>query len=94
MLILLHRGSLPWQGFTGNGKEMLVARKKGSMSAVEIARGCPEEMKYLLAYVRELRYDFEPDYDYMLTLMYFGRSKTVVKKWIQEDTVERDSWLL
>lgn len=28
MLIFLHRGCLPWQGFQGNGKEMLVCRKK------------------------------------------------------------------
>ena len=42
MLIFLHKGSLPWQGFTGTGKEMLVCRKKGSMAVPDICRGCPE----------------------------------------------------
>lgn len=89
VLIFLHRGSLPWQGFTGNGKEMLVCRKKGSMSIADICRGCPEEIKYLLAYVRELRYDSEPDYAYMMTLMEFGKGRLVVKKWLAEDEKDK-----
>ena len=91
MLIFLHRGSLPWQGFTGNGKEMLVCRKKGSMSVGDVCRGCPEEMKYLLAYVRELKYDQRPDYDYILSLMDFGKGRTQVRKWLVEDAAEKEA---
>ena len=85
MLIFMHVGSLPWQGYTGQGKEMMVCRKKGTMSVTDICRSCPEELQYFLAYVRELKYDQVPDYEYLKTCLDFGAGRAAIRKWLVED---------
>ncbi len=89
MLIFMFLGSLPWQGYTGPGKEMQVCRKKGTTAVSEICRGCPEELAYFLAYVREMKYDQEPDYDYLRTCLDFGSGRLLIRKWIADDTVAK-----
>lgn len=86
MLIFMYRGGLPWQGFTGNGKEMMVCRKKGSMSVKEICKGCPEEMAYYLQYVRDLRYKHEPDYEYLRACLSYDVGRFRLRRWQAKDS--------
>lgn len=68
MLLYLHNGSLPWQGFSGDDKNMQVCETKGRLTVDSMCRGAPEELQYFLAYVRQMKFEETPDYDYLLLL--------------------------
>lgn len=63
MLLYLVKGKLPWQGYTGDDKDMQVCEKKGNL--IIDANVHPSVLEYFLAYVRELKFDEAPDYDYL-----------------------------
>lgn len=68
MLLYLFNGSLPWQGYCGDDKNMQVCETKGRLTVDAMCRGAPEVLQYFLAYVRAMRFEEEPDYDYLLLL--------------------------
>ncbi|KAK4534713.1 hypothetical protein CDCA_CDCA02G0738 [Cyanidium caldarium] len=69
MLIYLLRGQLPWQGFMGDDKNMQVCECKGRLLVSDICRAVPDELRYFLAYVRQLSYAEQPDYEYMARVL-------------------------
>ncbi|KAJ3045023.1 casein kinase I [Rhizophlyctis rosea] len=66
------RGSLPWQGLkaaTNKQKYEKIGEKKQTTSVRELTEGFPEEFSTYLSYVRGLKFDEQPDYDYLRGLL-------------------------
>ncbi|KAI8610284.1 casein kinase 1 [Chytriomyces sp. MP71] len=66
------RGSLPWQGLkaaTNKQKYEKIGEKKQSTPIKELCEGHPEEFNIYQNYVRDLKFDAEPDYEYLKGLM-------------------------
>ncbi|KAJ3280508.1 casein kinase I [Borealophlyctis nickersoniae] len=62
------RGSLPWQGLkaaTNKQKYEKIGEKKQSTSVKDLCDGYPEEFAMYLSYVRGLKFEEAPDYDYI-----------------------------
>lgn len=68
MLLYLFNGSLPWQGYCGDDKNMQVCETKGRLTVDAMCRNAPDVLQYFLAYVRSMKFDELPDYDYLLLL--------------------------
>lgn len=68
MLLYLYHGSLPWQGYNGDDKNMQVCETKGRLTVDAMCRGAPEVLQYFLAYVRGMAFEETPDYDYLFLL--------------------------
>jgi casein kinase 1 len=69
------RGSLPWQGLkaaTNKQKYEKIGDKKQSTGIRDLCDGFPEEFAMYLKYVRELKFDEQPDYDYCRSLFHKG----------------------
>ena len=83
------RGSLPWQGLkaaTNKQKYEKIGEKKQTTPIPELCENLPgiwfsnltfilEEFATYLAYVRGLKFEEQPDYDYCRTLMNKGMIK-------------------
>ncbi|PSK39582.1 hypothetical protein C7M61_001381 [Candidozyma pseudohaemuli] len=66
------RGLLPWQGLkapTNKQKYERIGMKKQSTLVNELCQGFPIQFAQYLTYVRNLKFDEEPDYDYLVGLM-------------------------
>ncbi|KAI9354357.1 CK1/CK1/CK1-G protein kinase [Zopfochytrium polystomum] len=66
------RGSLPWQGLkaaTNKQKYEKIGEKKQTTPIKELCDGYPEEFSLYLRYVRDLKFEEQPDYDYLRGLM-------------------------
>lgn len=66
------RGSLPWQGLkapTNKQKYEKIGIKKQTTSISELCNGHPIQFAQYLTYVRNLKFDEDPDYPYMISLM-------------------------
>lgn len=74
MLLYLYNGSLPWQGYAGEDKNMQVCETKGRLTVDNMCRGAPEVLQFFLAYVRQMKFEEAPDYDYLLLLCSEGTS--------------------
>lgn len=67
-----NRGSLPWQGLKANTKRQKyerISEKKISTTLEDLCRGYPAEFIAYLTYCRELRFDEDPDYVYLRSLL-------------------------
>ncbi|TPX51711.1 hypothetical protein SeMB42_g00888 [Synchytrium endobioticum] len=66
------RGSLPWQGLkaaTNKQKYEKIGEKKQSVSVKELCDGYPDEFAHYLTYVRNLKFEEAPDYEYLKGLL-------------------------
>lgn len=66
------RGSLPWQGLkapTNKQKYEKIGEKKQTTNVTDLCRGFPDSFAEYLKYVRQLRFDETPDYEYLRHLM-------------------------
>ncbi|KAI8614847.1 kinase-like domain-containing protein [Chytriomyces sp. MP71] len=66
------RGSLPWQGLkaaTNKQKYEKIGEKKQNTPIKELCEGHPEEFNIYQNYVRDLKFDAEPDYELLKGLM-------------------------
>lgn len=66
------RGLLPWQGLkapTNKQKYERIGMKKQTTLINDLCAGLPVQFAQYLSYVRNLRFDEEPDYDYLVLLM-------------------------
>lgn len=90
MLLYLYNGSLPWQGYSGEDKNMQVCETKGRLTVDAMCRGAPEVLQYFLAYVRQMKFEELPDYDYLLLLCSDGnRGLKEVKRMLAAQTREK-----
>lgn len=68
-------GSLPWQGLkaaTNKQKYEKIGEKKQSTSIKDLCEGYPEEFGQYLTYARNLKFDEQPDYDFLRGLFNKG----------------------
>ena len=62
------KGQLPWQGLPGNNKKEKydkITELKQKCTAVELFSGYPEEFAIYMEYVKKLKFDEKPDYNYL-----------------------------
>mmetsp|Transcript_13783 Transcript_13783/g.23502 ORF Transcript_13783/g.23502 Transcript_13783/m.23502 type:complete len:499 (+) Transcript_13783:141-1637(+) len=80
MLLYLFNGSLPWQGYCGDDKNMQVCETKGRLTVDIMCRGAPECLQYYIAYIRQLKFEETPDYEYLLLILDQSRGMKEIKK--------------
>lgn len=71
LLIYFLKGSLPWQGLKKKKNDdhlQLIGEHKLCTSLTKLCEGIPPCFKEYLLYVTQLKYDEDPDYDYLRTL--------------------------
>jgi len=71
ILIYFLKGSLPWMNINASNKEekhkMIIEKKKNTVFQ-KLCEGLPFEFEQYLNYVRSLRFEEDPNYNYMKTL--------------------------
>eukprot|EP00123_Amoebidium_parasiticum_P002133 comp13369_c0_seq1/m.8838 comp13369_c0_seq1/g.8838 ORF comp13369_c0_seq1/g.8838 comp13369_c0_seq1/m.8838 type:complete len:415 (-) comp13369_c0_seq1:19-1263(-) len=71
VLLYFLRGSLPWQGLKASNRKQKYERISEKKMATPLKSLCsdqPNEFELYLSYVRGMRFDFCPDYDYCRNL--------------------------
>ncbi len=71
VLMYFLRGSLPWQGLRAQTKKQKydrISEKKMATPVEVLCRGYPSEFAHYLNYVRSLRFEDKPDYQYLRKL--------------------------
>ena len=71
LIIYLLKGILPWQGLlikSKSEKYSKILEKKKNISEDELCQNLPFQIKDFLIYVKELKYEEEPNYDYLINL--------------------------
>lgn len=84
------RGSLPWQGLkapTNKQKYEKIGMKKQTTTINELCYGFPIQFAQYLTYARNLKFDEEPDYAYLIGLM----SKALIS--IDEKEDDHYDWM-
>ena len=64
-------GSLPWkqsEGTTKNERYSFIMRLKESTSMEDLCENCPIEFLKFMKYVKALKFEEKPDYEYMINL--------------------------
>lgn len=89
MLLYLYNGSLPRQGYSGDDKSIQVCEMKGRLTIDAMCRGSPEVLQYFLVYVRQMKFEETPDYDYLLLLCDRNRGLREVKRMFEVQERER-----
>lgn len=92
VLIYLLHGYLPWQGVVAKTKEEKYARilyRKESTSSEDLCANEPEELLNYVIYTRNLQYDEEPKYDYLINLF-----SGIIKERLNESIDYKYDWLL
>ncbi|KAI9344870.1 kinase-like domain-containing protein [Obelidium mucronatum] len=80
------RGSLPWQGLkaaTNKQKYEKIGEKKQTTPIKELCEGHPEEFSIYQNYARDLKFDEQPDYEYLRGLF----NKVLAKNGFIDDGV-------
>ena len=83
VLMYLLNGSLPWQGMDAKTKEEKYAKilyKKEITPPEELCKGCPKELISYIKYTKNLEYEEDPNYDYLIELF-----EKVIKKNLNEN---------
>ena len=68
VLLYFLKGSLPWQGLQARNdheRYKLIKDKKLSISVERLCHELPSELKDYVNYCRALKFDEEPDYEYL-----------------------------
>ena len=71
VLIYFLKGKLPWQGIMIKSKEERyhkIMEIKRDIKANELCQDCPDEFIKYIDYVRQLKYEEDPDYDLLKSL--------------------------
>jgi serine/threonine protein kinase len=71
LIVYLLKGFLPWQGLlikSKNEKYAKILQKKKNISEDELCENLPYQIRDFLIYVKELKYEEEPNYDYLINL--------------------------
>ena len=65
VIIFFLKGYLPWQGLKGGDKYQRIMEKKLQIPTDILCLGLPEEVSVYLNYVKGLRFEDRPDYDFL-----------------------------
>jgi len=79
MLIYFLKGKLPWQNFLIKNKEERynkIKQTKKEIAINELCSNCPKEIGQYITYVKNLKFDEEPNYNYLKNLFYEILNKT------------------
>ena len=71
LLYFLKGGKLPWNGLPISNKEeksKKICQIKSNINLEELCENIPEEYRLLISYSRKLKFDTEPNYDYLISL--------------------------
>jgi len=71
VLLYLHLGVLPWQGLKikdDDDRYKMIYLKKKETSLETLCKGLPREFIYFIDYCRKLKFDEEPNYNYLINL--------------------------
>ncbi|XP_037930372.1 casein kinase I-like [Teleopsis dalmanni] len=71
LLIYFHRGNLPWDGLSGetdSQKFEKIAEIKISTNVEDLCSGLPDDFMMYMLYCRSLKFENEPDYDFLKKL--------------------------
>jgi len=71
MLIYFLKGTLPWQGLQATNRKTkyeMIEEKKASITISKLTKDLPKEFSTYLNYVRTLRFQDQPDYNYLRKL--------------------------
>ena len=71
MLIYFLKGKLPWQNFMIKNKEERydkIKQKKKNIDINELCSDCPDEIAQYITYVKNLKFDEDPNYIYIKSL--------------------------
>jgi len=69
MMVYLSKGSLPWQGLTGKDRHLLIGKIKAETGVEELCDGMHPNWTTCFHYIRDLRFDQDPDYNYLRELL-------------------------
>eukprot|EP00826_Nyctotherus_ovalis_P004327 TRINITY_DN1092_c0_g1_i6.p1 TRINITY_DN1092_c0_g1~~TRINITY_DN1092_c0_g1_i6.p1 ORF type:complete len:226 (-),score=38.66 TRINITY_DN1092_c0_g1_i6:103-780(-) len=72
MLIYMLRGKLPWQGLPNKNKlekHQKIMQCKIGIAVENLCRDLPNEFQHFLRYTRSLKFEEDPDYDYLKGLL-------------------------
>ena len=79
MLIYFLKGKLPWHNFLIKNKEERynkIKQTKKEIAINELCSNCPKEIGQYITYVKNLKFDEEPNYNYLKNLFYEILNKT------------------
>ena len=65
-IIFIIKGGLPWQNMNDNGKFLKIMKKKQIITTKELCFSLHKNFYEILDYCYSLKYDEEPDYDYII----------------------------
>lgn len=71
LVYLLRRGNLPWNGLSSENKEdksKRICQIKSNINLEELCADIPEEYRLLISYSRKLKFESDPNYDYLINL--------------------------
>ena len=71
LLIYLLKGGLPWQGYISHSKDdkyYKIKQIKKQTTPEELCHGLPSQFQQYIAYIRNLKYEDEPNYNYLKKL--------------------------
>jgi len=72
VLIYIINGSLPWENMKIKNKEEKIKEileMKNQIKAEDLCSGLPEEIKLFVSYINNLKFEEEPDYNYLKNLL-------------------------
>jgi len=92
VLVYFLRGSLPWQGISGDTKHKhtQVLEMKKMVSPKELCEGLPPQFETFLSYARTLEFSQKPNYQYLRDLLR-GASSQSPKLMRKDVTLEQRS---
>ena len=90
VLIFFLKGYLPWQGMKGGDKYQRIMEKKLQIPTDILCLGLPEEVAVYMNYVKGLRFEDRPDYDFLRGLFIKVLNKCVSVYGIEKDYLKFD----
>ena len=90
VLIFFLKGYLPWQGMKGGDKYQRIMEKKLQIPIDILCLGLPEEMTVFMNYVKGLKFEDRPDYDFLRGLFIKMLSKCVTVFGIEKEYLKFD----
>lgn len=85
-VIYLYRGELPWQGIQAPNKaekHKRMLKQKKTMTINELCMNCPPEFHKYIQYVRKLKFEEAPDYEFLRNLF-----RNMLKTWFSKETMK------